>query len=279
MSAFLFEPVAVIGLGRIGTSLALALSREGYRVLASAAHPERHRDVESSGIEILPSYEAASRGSVVLIAVKPKQIMDLADEIRERVRGKLVISLAASLTTEFLEKLMPGARIVRAMPNLALIVGESMTALSPGRSAREPDIEVAKEIFSSVGECVVVEEELMDAVTGLSGSGPAYAFMMVEALADAGVRVGLARDLAIRMAAKTLLGASKIVLETGKHPAELRDMVLTPGGVTIAGLHELERRGFRAALMDAVLAAVRRAEELRNELPLSLMREVRWKIH
>jgi len=278
VSAFLFEPVAVIGLGRIGTSLALALSKEGYRVLASTAHPERHRDVESSGIEILPSEEAASRGSVVVIAVKPKQIMDLADEIRERVRGKLVISLAASLTTEFLEKLMPGARIVRAMPNLALIVGESITALSPGRSAREPDIEVAKGIFSSVGECVVVEEELMDAVTGLSGSGPAYVFMMVEALADAGVRVGLARDLAIRMAAKTLLGASKMVL-TGKHPAELRDMVLTPGGVTIAGLHELERRGFRAALMNAVLAAVRRAEELRNELPLSLMREVRWRIH
>ncbi|MEM3739999.1 MAG: pyrroline-5-carboxylate reductase [Candidatus Korarchaeum sp.] len=269
MAPFLLD-VAVMGLGKVGTSLVLGLSRMGYRVLASTANPERHKDIEAMGIEILPSFEAARRSEIVVIAVKPKQVRGLAEEIREAVEGKLVISVAAALTTELLESLLPRARIIRAMPNLAIMVGESATAIAKGRSATEHDLEVAKRIFGAVGDCIVVEEELMDMITGLSGSGPAYAFLFMEALADAGVKAGLPKELALRLAARSLLGASRMVLEMGEHPAVLKDMVVTPGGVTIAAMHVLEKYRMRAALMDAVEAAVRRAEEIRKELNTSV---------
>ncbi|MEM4581947.1 MAG: pyrroline-5-carboxylate reductase [Candidatus Korarchaeum sp.] len=181
-----------------------------------------------------------------------------------------MISVAAALTTELLESLLPRARIIRAMPNLAIMVGESATAIAKGRSATEHDLEVAKRIFGAVGDCIVVEEELMDMITGLSGSGPAYAFLFMEALADAGVKAGLPKELALRLAARSLLGASRMVLEMGEHPAVLKDMVVTPGGVTIAAMHVLEKYRMRAALMDAVEAAVRRAEEIRKELNTSV---------
>ncbi len=258
--------VSIIGLGKIGAPLALALLNKGYRVLASALHPEKHRDLEKAGVKILPSSEAARRGDVILIAVKPRQVVGLAEEIRDFVEGKLVISVAAALTTRFLEGLLPGARVIRAMPNLAVSVCESATAIARGESATDHDVEVAKGIFGAVGDCVTVDEGLMDAITGLSGSGPAYAFILIDALADAGVKVGLPKDLALRLAARSLLGASKMVLETGEHPAVLKDSVLTPGGVTIAAVRVLERYGIRAALMDALEAAVRRAEEIRGEL-------------
>ncbi|MEM3447138.1 MAG: pyrroline-5-carboxylate reductase [Candidatus Korarchaeum sp.] len=269
MAPFLLD-VAVMGLGKVGTSLVLGLSRMGYRVLASTANPERHKDIEAMGIEILPSFEAARRSEIVVIAVKPKQVRGLAEEIRGAVEGKLVISVAAALTTELLEGLLPRARIIRAMPNLAIMVGESATAIAKGRSATEHDLEVAKRIFGAVGDCIVVEEELMDMITGLSGSGPAYAFLFMEALADAGVKAGLPKELALRLAARSLLGASRMVLEMGEHPAVLKDMVVTPGGVTIAAMHVLEKYRMRAALMDAVEAAVRRAEEIRKELNTSV---------
>lgn len=266
MSPFLLESLAVIGLGKVGASLALGLLRKGYRVLASTAHPERHKDMEAVGVEILPSFEAARRSEIVVIAVKPKQVIGLAEEIREDVEGKLVISVAAALSTKLLESLLPRARVVRAMPNLALMVGESITAIAKGESATERDLEIAEEIFRAVGDCVIVEEELMDMITGLSGSGPAYAFTFIDALADAGVKAGLPKELALRIAAKSLLGASKMVLETGVHPVLLKDMVVTPGGVTISAMHVLERYRLRAALMDAVEAAVRRAREIREDL-------------
>ncbi|MCS7103326.1 MAG: pyrroline-5-carboxylate reductase [Candidatus Korarchaeum sp.] len=267
MAPFLLKPdVAIIGLGKIGNSLALGLLKKDYHVLASASHPEKHRSVEAMGIELLPSYEAARRGDVVVIAVKPKQVRGLAEEIGEVVRGKLVISVAAALTTKFLEGLLPGARVIRAMPNLAIMVGESVTAITRGESATDRDVEIAEELFGAVGDCLVVEEGLMDMITGLSGSGPAYAFIFIDALADAGVKAGLPKDLALRLAAKSLLGASRMVLDIGEHPAVLKDMVITPGGVTIAAMHVLERYRIRAALMDAVGAAVRRAEEIREEL-------------
>ncbi|MEM1521356.1 MAG: pyrroline-5-carboxylate reductase [Candidatus Korarchaeum sp.] len=269
MAPFLLD-VAVMGLGKVGTSLVLGLSRMGYRVLASTANPERHKDIEAMGIEILPSFEAARRSEIVVIAVKPKQVRGLAEEIRGAVEGKLVISVAAALTTDLLEGLLPRARIIRAMPNLAIMVGESATAIAKGRSATEHDLEVAKRIFGAVGDCIVVEEELMDMITGLSGSGPAYAFLFMEALADAGVKAGLPKELALRLAARSLLGASRMVLEMGEHPAVLKDMVVTPGGVTIAAMHVLEKYRMRAALMDAVEAAVRRAEEIRKELNTSV---------
>lgn len=266
VSPFLLEPLAVMGLGKIGTSLALSLSGKGYRVLASTAHPERHKEVGTKGVEILPSFEAARRSRVVVIAVKPKQVIGLAEEIREAVEGKLVISVAAALSTKLLEGLFPRARVIRAMPNLALTVGESVTAIAKGESATERDMEVAEEIFRAVGDCIIVEEGLMDMITGLSGSGPAYAFALIDALADAGVKAGLPKELALRIAAKSLLGASKMVLEMGVHPALLKDMVVTPGGVTIAAVHVLERYRMRAAFMEAVEAAVRRAREIREEL-------------
>ena len=157
---------------------------------------------------------------------------------------------------------LPCVPIVRAMPNTPAAVGEGMTVITLGEHADEEKGKLVLAIFSSVGKAIKMEESAMDAVTGLSGSGPGYAFVMIDALADAGVWVGLSRDNAITMAAQTLMGAAKMVLETGEHPAKLRDKVTSPGGTTIAGIHVLEQRGVRVALMDAVKAATRRSHEM-----------------
>ncbi|MEM1537408.1 MAG: pyrroline-5-carboxylate reductase [Candidatus Nezhaarchaeales archaeon] len=260
--------VAVIGLGKMGTALALGLHKSGkYEVLASTLHPEKHKEVEELGVRILPSnVEAARNGEVVIIAVKPVQVKGVVEEVKEAVKGKLVISIAAAITIDFLESLIPEARVIRAMPNLAAMVREAVTAIALGKRVTRSDVETAMEIFKTIGDCLIVDEKLMDMITGVSGSGPAYAFVVIDALADAGVKAGLPKDLALELVAKTMLGASKMVLELNKHPIELRDMVVTPGGVTIMAMYELEKYGFRAALMDAVEAAIKRAGEIRKAL-------------
>lgn len=269
MSVFLLglkPKVAIIGLGRIGSSLAIALKSKGNFIIASTLHPEKHRDVAASGVEIRRNEEAADEADVIVLAVKPHQVRGVIEEIREVSKGKLVISVAAAITTKFLEEILPEARVVRAMPNLAAKVNESVTAISPGRSALPSDVEIAAEIFSSIGDYVIVDESMMDAITAIIGSGPAYAFIFIDALADAAVKAGLPKQLAKELIAKTLLGASKLLLESGRHPMELRDEVLTPGGVTISAVQVLERYKFRAAIMDAIESAVRRAEEIRKAL-------------
>jgi pyrroline-5-carboxylate reductase len=208
--------------------------------------------------------EALSGADVVLLCVKPQVMDKLLEEIAPATgSGKLVISIAAGVTLARIEKaLTANPRAVRVMPNTPALVLAGAAALAAGKNATTDDLAVAQSIFNSVGRAVVVEEKLMDAVTGLSGSGPAYVFMIIDALSDAGVKAGLPRQLALELAAQTVYGSAKMVLETKEHPGKLRDMVTSPGGTTIEGLHALEKGKLRATLMNAVEAATARSREL-----------------
>jgi pyrroline-5-carboxylate reductase len=208
--------------------------------------------------------ELVSNVQILVLSVKP-QIMDrVLLEVGKRVaKDALVISIAAGISTEAIEtRLSPGTHVVRAMPNTPALVRSGATALSPGAHATDEDLATARIIFDAVGMSLVLEESQLDAVTGLSGSGPAYVFLILEALADAGVKVGLSRRDAQRLAAQTMMGASKMLLETNDHPGRLKDMVTSPGGTAIAGLHTLEQGGLRTTLINAVESATRRAQEL-----------------
>lgn len=208
--------------------------------------------------------EACAWSTVIVLAVKPQVLPAVLPEIAPYVTPEqLVISIAAGVTAGRISAGLGGhKRVVRAMPNTPALVGEGATAIAAGPGLSPEDLAEAETLFRSVGTVVRVGESAMNAVTGLSGSGPAYGFIAIEALADAGVRVGLPRDVALQLAAQTLLGASRLVLESGEHPARLKDMVTSPGGTTIAGVAALERAGYRSALISAVEAATARSEEL-----------------
>ena len=208
--------------------------------------------------------DALSLADIVLLCVKPQVIDKVLEEIAPAAdSSKLVISIAAGITLARIEKaLAANPRVVRVMPNTPALVLAGAAALAGGKNSTRDDLAMAQSIFNSVGRAVVVEEKLMDAVTGLSGSGPAYVFMIIDALSDAGVKAGLPRQLALELAAQTVYGAAKMVLETKEHPGKLRDMVTSPGGTTIEGLHALEKGKLRATLMNAVEAATARSKEL-----------------
>lgn len=225
----------------------LAVIAEGYKIKAMNSNAE-----------------VAAGSDIVILAVKPQDIANVLTEIREEVKGKLIISIAAGVKTEKIaDILLTPARVIRVMPNTPALVLSGATALFMGEGCTKDDEKVAVRIFDAVGKTVVLKDEaLMDAVTGLSGSGPAYVFLILEALADAGVRMGLPRETASLLANQTVYGASKMVMETKRHPAELKDMVASPGGTTIAGLKKLEDGKLRASIMDAVEAATLRSREL-----------------
>ena len=206
--------------------------------------------------------EAADWGEVILLAVKPQALDPALGGIARAAAGKLVISIAAGIPTRRLAGALPQSRLVRVMPNAPAVVGAGMSVLAPGPAAREDDLAAVRSLFEAVGRVAIVEESLMDAVTGLSGSGPAYIFLAIEALADGGVKMGLSRSVAMLLAAQTVLGAARMLLETGEHPGRLKDRVASPGGTTIAGLHKLEQGGVRTALIAAVEAATKRSRDL-----------------
>jgi pyrroline-5-carboxylate reductase len=208
--------------------------------------------------------ELVSRSQILLLTIKPQILERVLRQIREHISDETVlISLMAGVGSSCIEaRLERRARIVRAMPNTPALVRCAATAIAPGSHATEGDVELAKRVFDAVGLTVVVDESQLDAVTGLSGSGPAYVFLMLEALADAGVKVGLARRNALKLAAQTVMGSAKLLLETDEHPGRLKDMVTSPGGTAIAGLHTLEAGGLRTTLINAVEAATLRAREL-----------------
>lgn len=216
------------------------------------------------GVQVgVANHEAVGRSDVVVLAVKPQMMGDALRGLRDVLANHLVISVAAGVTIGRMKDLCgPDVRIIRAMPNTPAMVGEGITALAIGQNVEEDAVDCAVEIFRSVGRVVTIQESLMDAVTGLSGSGPAYVFLMIEAMADGGVKMGLPRDTASLLAAQTVLGAARMVLETGQHPARLKDQVASPGGTTIAGLHRLEQGGVRALLIDAIETATKRSQEL-----------------
>jgi len=231
-------------------------------VFAPAAEALR-LSVGSRAIIASTAEDAVSSADVVILAVKPGDMKALCQNVSALPQSRLFLSIAAGLTLADLESWLGGAqRVIRSMPNTPALVGAGAAAFSRGGKATDEDAATARTILGSVGIVDEVPEKLLDAVTGLSGSGPAYGYAIVEALADGGVLMGLPRATAIRLAAQTLIGAAKMVLETGKHTGTLRDEVTSPGGTTIAGLEQLEANGLRFALMQAVRAATERAQEL-----------------
>lgn len=218
------------------------------------------------GIRASVSADFMGDVDVLVLAVKPQAAAPALTEIRAAVRPEtLVVSIVAGLTLSFLAQALPGQPLVRVMPNTPLSVGAGMSAWARGAQASEEQAALVQEIFSASGEAMEVKEALLDAVTGLSGSGPAYGFLVIDALADGGVAAGLPRTAAIRLAARTMLGAAQMVLSTGEHPDVLRDQVTSPAGTTIAGVRVLEQQGLRGALIDAVIAAAERSRELGNK--------------
>lgn len=218
----------------------------------------------------LSNEEVVCASRILVLSVKPQILPAVCAEIAPILRpATLVISIAAGVPVAVLERLLPpGTRLVRTMPNTPALVGAGATAVAAGGHATAEDLEITRRIFDSVGVTVVLDEEQLDAVTGLSGSGPAYLFLIIEALSDAGVKVGLSRYNALSLAAHTVLGSAKLLIETGEHPGHLKDMVTSPGGTAIAGLHTLEAGGLRTTLMNAVESATRRSREL-GELALA----------
>ncbi|NJD52782.1 MAG: pyrroline-5-carboxylate reductase [Candidatus Methanoperedens sp.] len=207
--------------------------------------------------------DAVINSDIIIIAVKPQIVPKIINEIKSSIKNQLIISIAAGVTIDTYENNLPrGTKVVRVMPNIAATVKEAASAISPGSAVSKEDMAIAGNIFSAIGKTVTVQENLMDAVTGLSGSGPAYIFMIIEALADGGVHEGLDRNTAKLLAAQTVLGSAKMALDGGSHTGELKDMVTSPGGTTIRGLRVMEEQGVRIAMMNAVIAACERSKEL-----------------
>lgn len=236
-------------------------------VTASDSNLERlNVIVEGFGIEgHNRNFEVAKLADIIILSVKPQVMKKVLADIRDEVsQDKLVVSIAAGVGIEKLAAgLKKGTKIVRVMPNTPALVLSGISVICPGAGVSDEDKKSVSAIFDAIGESVVIEnEELMDAVTGLSGSGPAYVYTFIEALADAGVKVGLPRDISRRLATQTVYGSAKVAKELDRHPAELRDMVTSPGGTTIAGMGALEEKGFRAAIISAVEAATKRSREL-----------------
>jgi pyrroline-5-carboxylate reductase len=267
------KSIGFVGAGNMAEAMIRGLLRgdvfKPKQVTASAPRQERQRELaEKYGIHATGDNREAARQSIVVLSVKPQILSRVLDEIAETVGAEsLVISIAAGVPVAAIQsRLRPATRVVRAMPNTPALVDAGATAIARGEHARESDLEDAKRIFDAVGVTVVLDESLLDAVTGLSGSGPAYVFLILEALSDAGVKVGLSRRTAQLLAAQTLLGSAKLLIETNEHPGRLKDMVTSPGGTAITGLHTLEHGGLRTTLMNAVEAATRRSRELGEAL-------------
>lgn len=225
--------------------------------------PGRRQELEKLGVEAALDNAEVMHSPVVVLAVKPQVLRGVLEEIQDHARPwQLVISVAAGVPLAVLEEILHSSRVIRAMPNTPLLVQAGMTALSPGSRATSEDLELALDLFRAVGRAEIVEESLLDAVTALSGSGPAFVAVFLEALADGAVKMGLPRSLALEFAGQTLLGTAQLLLEKNLHPGLLKDLVASPGGTTIHGLQALEQGAFRAAVMGAIEAATWRARDL-----------------
>lgn len=264
------KKVAFLGTGKMGGIILQALLKSGMlspaSTCATVAHEERARTLAAKlGVKAGTSNVEAVKGAdIIVIGVKPQVVEDVIQEISSHVTPRqLIVSVAASVPTSMIEKgLAPNVPVVRAMPNTPCLLGVGMTAICKGAHASPEQVAMTCRMFDLVGRTVVVDEKHMDAVTGLSASGPAYIYIILESLAEAGVKVGLPRDIATLLAAQTTLGAAKVVLETGDHPALLKDAVTTPAGCTIDAIMELEEGKLRVTLIKAVVKATQRAKEL-----------------
>jgi pyrroline-5-carboxylate reductase len=262
--------VAILGTGKMGGILLQAFLKNNLlhpeQIVATVAHPERAHALSAQySVEVTTgNLEAARHADIILLGVKPIQVPALIEQIKPALGpGKLLLSFAASVKTSSIED-AAGIQlgVIRAMPNTPAMLAAGITALCSGRFVTEQQMAIAQRIFGTVGRTVIVDEKHMDAVTGLSGSGPAFIYIIIEALAEAGVNVGLPRDIATLLAAQTTYGSARMVLETGYHPALLKDAVTTPAGCTVDGILELEEGGLRVTLIKAVKRATQRAKEL-----------------
>ena len=266
----LTEKIGVIGAGKIGSAIARGVIRAGLaakeNVMASdVSEALRQAAVNELGIKVTADNGAlCDFADIIILAVKPQIVDPVAKEIAKKLgKTKLLVSVAAGVPIARIEaNLEKGARVVRVMPNIPCVVGAGASAYGGGTHATTTDLEKVGAILNSFGVGMAVEEKYLDAVTGLSGSGPAYVFLFMEALADGGVQVGLARDVALKLAMQTVYGAAKMALEGNKHLGELKDEVTSPGGTTIACLYAMEQKGFHGTVMDAVVNATRRSQEL-----------------
>jgi pyrroline-5-carboxylate reductase len=265
-----FPKLVFLGGGQMAEAIIRGVVAAGLtvaeRVTASEIVPARRQYLaEQVGIRAEASNLAAiEQGEVIVLALKPQDIPTVLAEIGGQVReDQLVVSIAAGVPLSKIEPALEAAvPVIRVMPNTPCLVGQGMAAIARGKHATEAHAEIVLRIFNATGKAIGVAEKDLDAVTALSGSGPGYVAIVVEAMADAGVRVGLARDVATTLAIQTVLGTAQMLSETGQHPARLKDIVSSPGGTTIAGIHALERGGLRAAFIDAIVAATERSREL-----------------
>ena len=262
--------IGFLGAGKMATALARGFVRAEMvfprEIIAADPFPAARKNFasETGAKTSAANLEVASAANVLILATKPDQVAAALAEISGAFTKKhLLISIAAGVTLAKLENNLPaGARVIRVMPNTPALVGAGASAFALGKNATAADGELARKLLSAVGVALPVKESLLDAVTGLSGSGPAYVYQFIEALSDGGVAAGLPRDIATRLAAQTVLGGAKMVLETGQHPGALKDQVTSPGGTTIEGIHELEKGKLRATVMSAVRAATEKSKKL-----------------
>mgnify|MGYP001572145036 CR=1 FL=1 len=260
--------LAVVGPGNMASAVVRGLLATKWVTPSQvvAVHPKRERAsaiAKTLGVEVVTNLKAVEGADVVLLGVKPQILPNVLPELARHIQpGQLVLSLAAGFPTRRIEAALGDVPVVRAMPNVAATIGMGATALCPGKHATKAHVALAREVFGAVGSVEEVPESLMDAVTGLSGTGPMYVFHFVEAMADAGVKVGLSREVATRLAIQTLIGSAHLARDSHLHAAALKDSVTSPGGTAIAALHVLRREGFQAIVMDAVEAATKRSAEL-----------------
>lgn len=262
--------VGFLGAGNMGEALIHGLLHghlcKPEQIICSDVRPERLKLIrEKYGVRgTTHNSEVVKQSDIIILAVKPQIMKPVVEEVSKYFDfNKLIISIAAGVPLDAIESCAgKELKLVRVMPNICVSVREGVSAISAGKHAQKEDLMIAKTIFDSVGKSIFLEESLLDAVTGLSGSGPAYIFLIVDALADAGVKVGLSRDDALLLASQTVLGAAKMLIETGEHPGKLKDMVTSPGGTAIAGLHTLEQGGVRTTLINAVEVATQRSKTL-----------------
>jgi len=264
------KPLGIIGGGNMGEALIAGLIQSALlspaEILFSEPRPERRAYLrEKFHVSLAETNrDLVTRAATLILAVKPQSVPEVLAEIAQFLKPHhLIISICAGVPLDYLQSFIPRPiRMVRAMPNTPALIQKGATALAPSPTAQAEDLSTAEAIFQAVGITVIVKESQMDAVTGLSGSGPAYVFAVIEALAAGGVKEGLPQDVALNLTTQTVLGAAHLIQATAKHPATLRDQVCTPGGTTMAGLYAMEEGGFRLALMNAVIAATQRSKEL-----------------
>ena len=261
--------LGIIGCGKMGSALVKGAIKEnaidGQKVMVIDLVPELAQKLSNDiGATVAKTNDDLSKNSdAILLCVKPQDMISLTDSLTKERSSKLFISIAAGIKIDDLEKsLKNDDRVIRVMPNTPAMIGQGASAQSKGKNATESDTEFVSKILNAVGISIEVPEKQLDAVTGLSGSGPAYIYTVIEALADGGVLVGLPKEKALTLAAKTVIGAAKMVMKSDEHPAKLRDQVASPGGTTIAGLAALESGKLRSTLIEAVKAATKRSEEL-----------------